>query len=268
MDNSKLKRIKEEDDRAFSKFFVILIIAMIIGGVLGIITCIASNTNIADMTTNGIIYFLSFVSPYAMITVTAVITMINIILYKKSRSIYNNWDGENEDDMSRIETLLNYAMWFSSLNMILSFFFFATGIGLDSIKNSYHILEILRFMLLYGGFCVAMVSITLEQQKIINFEKEMNPEKKGSVFDMRFAKKWEESSDEAEKLTIYKSAYKSYQTVNLTCIFLWLICIIGSGVWDFGILPIAMVTIIWTVLVSSYSLEAIRLTKNPSEIHK
>ena len=50
------------------------------------------------------------------------------------------------------------------------------------------------------------------QQMTVDFQKIMNPEKQGSVYDLRFQKKWEESCDELEKFTIYRSAYKAYST--------------------------------------------------------
>ncbi len=83
---------------------------------------------------------------------------------------------------------------------------------------------------------------------------------------MKFAKKWEESCDEAEKINIYKSAYKSYRSVQMTCMVLLLVCILGDFVWHFGLMPVAMVSIIWIVQTTSYSLESIGLTKGNKEI--
>ena len=103
--------------------------------------------------------------------------------------------------------------------------------------------------------------ILLAQRKIIDFLKEMNPEKKGSIYDVKFSKKWEESCDEAEKLAIYKCGYKAYNSVNTACIVLWLFCFIGSSIWNFGIMPVAMVSIIWFVLITSYTLESYKISK-------
>ncbi|MGL6219074.1 MAG: DUF3169 family protein [Lacrimispora sphenoides] len=67
------------------------------------------------------------------------------------------------------------------------------------------------------GFIAAVICTIVTQQKIINFEKEINPEKRGSVFNQKFSKKWEKSCDEAERLSIYKSTYTSYRAVTVTC---------------------------------------------------
>ena len=40
---------------------------------------------------------------------------------------------------------------------------------------------------------------------------DMNPEKKGSIFDMHFSKKWADSCDEAEMIMACKAGYKSFK---------------------------------------------------------
>ena len=105
-------------------------------------------------------------------------------------------------------------------------------------------------------------SIVEKKSKLNNFEREINPILKGSIYDAKFSKKWIDSCDEALKLGIYKSAYKAYKSVNFTCILLWLFCIIGSTFWDFGIAPIAIVTIIWLVQSTTYYIETIRVSKS------
>ena len=111
------------------------------------------------------------------------------------------------------------------------------------------------------GFILCIASSILIQNKIINLEKEINPLLKGSVYDVKFSKKWLDSCDEAIKLGIYKSAFKAYTTVTNTCLILWVICIIGYGLWDFGVVPMVMVTIIWLVQTISYCIESIKSSK-------
>lgn len=48
----------------------------------------------------------------------------------------------------------------------------------------------------------------------------MAPEKKTSVYDLKFQKKWMDSCDEAEKILIGKCAYKAFGKTNLTCVIL------------------------------------------------
>ena len=63
--------------------------------------------------------------------------------------------------------------------------------------------------------------------------KELNPEKKGSVYDVKFVDKWEDSCDEAEKILIYKCAYKTYNKMSGLYIGLWIFCVFGNAIFDF-----------------------------------
>lgn len=104
---------------------------------------------------------------------------------------------------------------------------------------------------MYGFFNV-------NPKQIVNFEKEINSLLEGSVYDFKFSDKWIDSCDEAIKLTIYKSAYKSYKCVNTTCVILWLVSLFGYYIWNFDIMPMVMVTVIWLVQAVSYCLESIK----------
>ena len=91
--------------------------------------------------------------------------------------------------------------------------------------------------------------------------KEMNPSKKGSVYNVKFRDKWEESCDELEKVIIYKSAYKAYKTTALTCIVLWVVTATLSIAFKTGPLPSIAVSIIWLVQTVSYCREAMKLER-------
>lgn len=264
MNHDRVKEIKKEDKKAIGKFILLILFSLIAGVIIGIFVGIASGRQlpVIDKMVEG----LKTIAPYCNFAVAVIAALSIFTLYRKGRARFQEWDGENEEEMNRIETLLSYAMWISSVCMVLSFFFFSVGYSV--LTDPYHLYGFTSIFYLLGGLVAAIVVVVVSQQKLVNFEKEMNPEKRGSVYDSHFAKKWEDSCDEAEKLTIYKSAYKSHRAVNRTCIFLWLFCTLGKLVWDFGIAPVSMVSIIWLIQISSYCLEAIRLTKYPAEIRK
>lgn len=258
MKENKLERIKMENKKAGKSFVIIIVISMLIGGAAGFGSVIFEDFLFSMP--NIITYILTIISPYAIAVVSIALLSIAAILYKQGKKLYRDWDGDDEEPIDRVETLLGYALWLGSLNLIFNFFFFAAGLSLDCFNKEINGWQI-KFVFFFISFILSLVFIVVEQQKIIDFEKLMNPEKQGSVYDMHFAKKWEESCDEAQKLKIYKSAYKAYQAVNMTCIGLWCVLMIGSLTWNYGILPIAVVSIIWAVLLSTYCMEAIKLEK-------
>jgi len=253
----KTKMVKE-DKRALKKYIVIMIIAFIVGLASGLVSAFAKE-NLAVVVQNVTTSAITIALPYTLPVTLLVLWIVYIVLYRKSVRLYKTWDGEEEDVIDGVEELLSYVMLVSSIAMILSFTFFAWTFAMEqSVWVSDSPIWALVFV---GVFMLTLGSIVYMQYKVVDFEKKINPEKRGSVFDTKFANKWEESCDEAEKMMIYKSAYAAYKAVNSTCIALWLFCALGSHLWSFGMVPVTMVSIVWLVLVVSYTITAIRLSR-------
>lgn len=258
MNQETINKIKKEDKNALGRFAVIILLSMIVGAIIGVGSVQAEK--FVEKMAIEMTDFIRTIAPYGIFGITCIAMIFVVILMKKSRKLYQSWDGENEEQINQIEAYLSYTMWINSINMILVYFLFAAGLS-SALEEPYKITAVIRACLLLGGFILSVVCIILSQQRIVNFEKEINPEKSGSVYDVKFLDKWEKSCDEAERLLIYKSAYKSYRSVNMTCIVLWLFCTLGSFIWNIGLLPVAIVSIIWFVQVTSYCTETIRLSK-------
>lgn len=105
-----------------------------------------------------------------------------------------------------------------------------------------------------------MVVTVTAQNRIVNFTKEINPEKKGSVYDLKFQKTWIASCDEAEQLQIYRAAFRAYTAMNYAALGMFLVCFIGMLSWNFGLLPITMVLFVWLTGVIIYGVESLRMT--------
>lgn len=262
MNKEKIYEIKKEDRKALRKFNAIILLSLLVGLVIGVMSNLI-NEGTAVWIAESLLNFLKGFFPVANIVLTVALMLPVIYLYWKCRKLYQMWDGESEAEMNKIEISLSYALWFTSILLILSFFFFASGsyFTVHAVENLKRADLIYWFM----GFVVSVVCTIVAQQKIVNFEKEMNPEKQGSVFDQKFAKKWEKSCDEAERLSIYRSAYTSYRAVTVTCLVLWLFCVVGANIWNFGLMPVAVISIIWLVQVSSYCIKSISQSKYSSK---
>ena len=141
--------------------------------------------------------------------------------------------------------------------MIINYFF----LGVDKILNL-NVDEIYYSMFTIAAFILGLVVVIVMQQKIVDLTKKINPEKKGSVYDMKFAKKWMESCDENEQRQIGQAAYKAYQSVVYMSVFIMVILYISSTFLDFGILPFLIVTIIWGGSQIIYCYESICLARH------
>lgn len=98
-------------------------------------------------------------------------------------------------------------------------------------------------------------------KKIVDFTKKLSPEKHGSVYDTKFATEWYASCDEAERSIISQAAFSAYNAANIACLALWALLIVGQMLFRFGLMPIAVVTILWLILTLTYSVKALQLER-------
>ena len=266
MNKNHVEEIKKEDKKAFKGYVVMLVICGIIGGIIGV-SSVYLKKMLGESIPNLLMSIFEVITPFASIVLSILVIIISTIAYNKSRKEYDLWSETNEDEeiIDKLEERLSYIILLVSVNMILGFFFFGIGSMLSVVdKINYGLSDdfsIINFLCFLVGFILCMASSTLIQKKIINLEKEINPLLKGSVYDVKFSKKWLDSCDEAIKLGRYKSAYKAYTSVSTTCVILWVICVLGYDIWDFGVVPMVIVTIIWLVQTISYCVESIKQSK-------
>ena len=247
---------KSENQKAFPRFLGILVVASLIGGVLGGLSGVAGYFW-KDHTAFGAAFahLLGAASPWAMVACAAVLLGLGLYQYRKSDTAFHGWDGENEDVMQRAEERLSWALLLDSLTVIVSFFFFNAGIVYLPQEVDSAMIPLLAIFLV-----VIALSILL-QQKTVDLTKEINPEKRGSVYDMKFQERWWESCDEAERRQIGQASYKAYTTLNKFCPYCWGVLFLGNMIFHYGILPSTVVLLVWAVLTVSYTREAIRLSR-------
>lgn len=250
----ELNKNKQEDKKAFKGFIKTIVLAALAGIVTGIVIGFAKLSLRQGVQGIGTQIWSTYICPYGIWFTTVFCSLCIVILYQKSKNIFAVWDGENEEAADKADVYLSYALWISSMEIVLDFFIFGASISLFLEEASFR-----ASILFLGGMAVSLVCICVAQQKIVNLTKEFNPEKCGSIYDKKFQKKWEESCDEAEKWQIYKSGYHAYKVAQYACIGLWFVCVVGDFIWEFGAVPVAMVTLLWGIMTTAYTFEALRI---------
>ena len=250
------KQLQSENRKALPKYLGIILICMLFGAVIGFIMGFTSFLGSPESLTNKVYKILNTILPYANWIITGFFTILNSILYKNAKSMYQNWDGENELVIEKTEEKLSWILLFSSLNMVLVLFF---G-GLIQIVADFNgpISSILTLL----GMCVGLGIIVFTQQKVVDFTKIINPEKKGSVYDTKFKDKWYNSCDENEQRQIGQACYKSFTVTSTTCVVLWLLLVFISYKFSIGILPNLVVMVIFGVLQISCAYESIKISRH------
>ena len=244
--------VKKDNRKALPKYLLILFVAAIFGGVLGFAAGWLGHDNLSEVIAAVVADGLIAAAPWALLG-TWVVSMVLILwLYRGAKVLYTGWDGEDDDVMDRADQKLNWALLLTAAQLVLDMFFFAVA---QSAHNMTALWSVLFFL-------VSIFLLVFAQQKIVDLTRKMNPEKKGSVYDTKFKKKWFESCDEAEQKQIGQAAYKAFNVVSTACPILWGILLLLSYAFNFSLLmPTFIVCFIWLLQQVSYCLECIRLGK-------
>lgn len=249
-------KTKSENRKAMPKFILTIVIALVVGGLIGVGIVFAEG----DWTTafaSGIINGLTIAAPWLLFGMTLIHVLAIVILYRKAKAqLADMTDPDDEETLDQIEALLNTALLINTTCTILSYF--CISIAFWRMEQ----MSAAAFLLSLAGFVCAMIAMIVGQQKVVDLTKKLYPEKRGSVYDMKFAEKWYDSCDEAERAQICQSAFASYKATSMTCVILWLVLVLASMLFDIGLMSVAVVTIIWLVSSLSYSLKAIQLGKH------
>lgn len=243
--------VKRENRKALPRFLLILVGAAVFGGVLGLLSAMLNYSSGAEALADGLHYLVGHIVPWAIPAVSLALLAVGVWQYRRAKGLFEAWDGEDEDAMDAAEDCLNRALLLTTVTMTLNFFLMAAAMYSESAIGP---------LPMTGAFILAMLAVMLLQQKVVDLTKRMNPEKRGSVYDMKFHKKWLDSCDEAERQQIGQAAYHAYQVTSYACLVLWVFLLIGDIVFGFGLVPVFAVMLLWGILQVSYILACIRLS--------
>ncbi|HIV35609.1 MAG TPA: DUF3169 family protein, partial [Candidatus Negativibacillus faecipullorum] len=83
--------------------------------------------------------------------------------------------------------------------------------------------------------------------------KRMNPRfGKADPMSVRFQKDWEQMSDEAEKMGMYRAAWRSFHVTQLALMIGFLICCCVSVFIPLGLAPFLLIAGVWAAHTLSY----------------
>lgn len=247
---------RRENRRAFPGFLLLCLAGGLVGAAIGFCSTVVGDgfgQNLVQAAERA----LTAAAPYLSFLVCAFLMLPAYWLYFSARRTFRGWDGEDECALEQTSGRREWAMLLGSICIILEFFALSANlcysVGTGVLVGT-------------AGFLAATVLSLVLQKQVVDLEKEISPEKTGSVFALNFEKQWEQSCDEAEQLMIYRSAYASFRATNIACVALWLLLTLGNLFYEIGIMPTVAVSAIWLVMSISYCLKSMRLGAGGSEI--
>lgn len=252
--------IKKENKKALKVFIPVMLLCAAFGGVFGYYTAMAGVDEVAEKIEAWLQNGLYVLSPYLVVAVVTAALLVSYLQYRKAKQLFRNFDEDEDDDDLYIQAdrKIAVSVAVSGIGLIVGMMFFAVVIGnLEAYVTEHFALSVTTIaVFVIGNF----LTIRLQQLQI-DFYKQMAPSMKGSVYDMKFHQKWEESCDEAEKMVIYKASYRAFRTGNIACSIGWIIAAMGTMMFSYGSLPAITISVIWLIMDISYYKEVMRLEK-------
>ena len=263
---TRKEEIRKEDNNKVGLFAVILIISGFAGGVLG-----AIGIGLVDSMRKSGLTFVEFwnqlqrefaiPASFLLIILDVIFIIISFSFLYKAKKIWKS-DMDEDEKYEVVEKKLSISVVISNVTYYVNFAFFgfsfyAAMSFVEGVSESWlHIY--MRTIDLVVFVATLFINLAI-QRACINLTKLMNPEKKGSVYDMKFDKVWYQSCDEAERMQIGLASYKAFQAVNNTLVALMVIFVLGAMFLEIGILPIIVITVIALVNNITYGVASIKL---------
>lgn len=246
---------KENSKKIGIKFAITMICSLFAGIITGILAAKYGKKSISVVD----------ISNTLIIPVTVLFCLISVglfiasyVIYVRSQKEFRNWDGKDEDLLSKIEEKLSYPLLFSGIAQAVAYGFFPTIMWMGDQADIDKMLLSAADFVSAVMFILTFVWVLTLQHYIVKFLKLVNPEKKGSIFETDFNKKWLNSCDEAQKMQVYRAGFVAYNAGIKCCVALWLLSLVGMTALDTGVLPVIMTSIFLLVLTVSYCVECIK----------
>lgn len=257
-------RNKKENRKALKVFIPVIIACALIGALVGGFSSTETAREMAVKLSDVCGTVMYAAAPYMVIIIIISGLAAGLIYYRAAAAIIKNSENEKDEDAQyelyvKADEKISGGIMIVGVSEILSLLFFSIMIAYIEayIEHNASIYTAAIAVFVVGNFVRLKI-----QQIMVDFQKMMNPEKRGSVFDLNFRKKWEESCDEMEKMIIYKSAYNAYKTAMNACGIVFIVLMLCSFIFDYGPVPAAAVGVIWLSIVIAYYREAMRLGKD------
>ena len=268
-EEKRLNEIKKEDSKNRPIFFIILVLLMFLGGVCGFLVSYKDQWLISVFNFLGTYSQIgSIISTVCLFLASAISITVGWIIYAGAKKMWKD-EASRDDNWEKIERKLSIASIVNSAGLIVSFFFYGCAVYdvRDNISATIPGAEFIK--VLYGiSFICAIVLVMIfaflsfyQLKKIVELEKIMNPEKKGSLYDFGFKKKWYKSFDEAEMRQAGIAAYKALLIVNLTCMITFVVLIFIGMVVKITVFPHLAVSVIWVTQNIAVGVESIKSNK-------
>ena len=255
---NKEKENKKQNKKASGAFILVMIASVLFGGLIGFG---AGRINgdlegLTEMLAEIFTGILGGLAPFIMLIMFVVCMIYVPVTFSKCKKRWEAEKDTSDDVYDEVDAKLTNILSVVQIYTVISYFLFSAAF-----YYAIYVKENVWFLMALVIFIIDIVLVLGYQKKVVDFTKIMNPEKQGSVYDMKFQEKWMDSCDEREKQMIYQCGFKAYQVTNMMCVVLWTVFTCLALFLKISLWPVAIVSLFWLVLTVTYLAEGRRLEK-------
>lgn len=249
----KQDNIQRENRKRLPGFLLLTVL----GGVFGLTAGSATNWLAAiiapEQLARSLTLGLGVAAPYLALLCIAFLIVAWWHL-SKARGMFACWDGDDEALPEQMEQRLDWSMLWITMAQFLVFLLLGLCLSLMPLEalSPMIALGLLVFCVVAVLFCVGL------QRRVVDLVRRMNPEKQGSVYDVKFRKKWYDSCDEAERRRIGEAAYTAHLATSYSSMILWVLLALVNLFFPIGPLPVLVALVPWGVGQFAYIFHCIR----------
>lgn len=250
------QKVKSENRRALPLFLVIVGCSLVLGVLFGMAAVKSDGADWKTVFTAALTWFFAHCSSWLLLALTVSMLAVGLVSLSRARKQIAALEQTEDGDAAPADHTLSAGINYMSLAQIVGFFLFA------AVMCGVPEMGLVSFLVGLAAFITLLVVVMVMTQRLVDLAKRLYPEKRGSVYDVKFQKKWLDSCDEAEKAVIAQAAFSAYSATNTVCLLLWLAFVLGHMLFDTGLLPIFAVSLIWFVSFAAYCSKAAKLEKS------
>lgn len=241
---------QNQNRRIYVKFTLTMVCCAILGAFCGAFAS-ANNASIADLlsTSSEFIYKNNFA-----------IVLINLIflwagtLFAMSGKKYAKQALQDDFAFEKANKHLCISLILSTLSFI--WWFFSLSLTAVSIFQGVVLSHFVLACLLIAEICW----VTALQSVCVSVTKQINPEKNGNIFDMKFHEKWYNSCDEAERAQIGECSYFSFRIMTMVYPVAIVLLIFAGTVSSINATLLLGLSVLWGIQHLSYQIRSFQIS--------
>ncbi len=198
------------------KFVLMMLASMVVGGVLGFGVIWFGMNGVAADTLAALENGLALAIPVVQALAILVCSLTAARYMKKARRFAAALDAGDEDQAEPALQAADTAINLLEMQQMLVMFLLplsVTKMGLSLLASSLLVV-------------ISMPLVILNQGRIVNFIRRINPEKRGDVRDLKFNKEWYNSCDEAERQKIGRASYRTVLATQMALVTLLVVVVV------------------------------------------